>query len=84
MSIDNAVNSNPMESEEYKIVADDDGHYYVIPVDKGHEWYKFIMDIYHYWEPGSSHEGPEPKMPEWAEPVGGHYSNVLFKDWRIA
>ena len=53
----------------YIIVGDDSGHEYVIPADKGREWYAWLED-----EEASSY-GP---FPEYAKTVEG----IEFREWR--
>ena len=52
--------------------SDDDGHWYIIPVDKRGEWSTFVEDPERY--------GYE--APDWAISVNGHPSLVTFLDPR--
>lgn len=69
-------------SEYFRIVGDGDGHDYVIPADKGDEWYDWVDRATDFWRRGryKNEEEPIPEVPEWAEGAGG---NIIFKKWRV-
>jgi hypothetical protein len=60
---------------EYCITSDNDGHNYVIPVDKMSDW--------HEWCDIDSEDERSWEAPEWAKSIGGCPSLVVFKDYRI-
>ena len=59
-----------MDKTWYREITDDDGHRYIIPVDKTDDWYEWL---------GGVEDDPEP--PEWATPVDG--GSAQFTEWRI-
>ncbi|MGE3341541.1 MAG: hypothetical protein AB7J46_06630 [Candidatus Altimarinota bacterium] len=56
-------------SKRFRIVGDDDGHYYIIPEEKWEAWEAFLE-----W----SEDGVVPKF---AERIN-HYSNITFSNWK--
>jgi hypothetical protein len=52
------------------MMSDDDGHWYVIPVDKKREFLDATSEPYE-------------ELPEWASAVGGDPSLVSFDSYRI-
>lgn len=61
--------------DEFYLVSDDDGHWYVIPSSKEgawREWRDIPSDDERAWEP-----------PEFAEYINGPPSNVKFTGYRI-
>ena len=61
----------------YCIVDDDDGHHYVIPVDKEEEWSDWVESATNYWNE-MKYDEEEPELPEWADSIGGCPSLVKF------
>lgn len=57
----------------YCIVSDDDGHDYVIPKDRRKDWESWVED------PESAYR----ELPEWADPIGGSPSLVVFPSYNI-
>lgn len=63
------------EYEGYFLSSDNDGHWYVIPIDKEEEWSEFMdldEDDIASWD-----------VPEWADAIGGAPSLVRFTDYKI-
>lgn len=58
---------------KYTIVSDDDGHRYVIPVDKKSEWDKFM----------SSEDYDNGEIPEYADHIPGCLSLLKFDSYII-
>ncbi len=56
---------------EYILNKDDDGHWYVIPDNKQEEFNDWLNDE-NNWE-----------IPDYAEEIGGSYTLVKFKNYRI-
>lgn len=65
--------SEAVAPTRYMLVMDNDGHWYVIPVDKWLDWDKFCG--------GPEYEAGD--VPEYATALGGSYSLVTFTDPRI-
>lgn len=59
--------------KEFILIQDNDGHWYVIPADKTDDWFK--------WEESQDYQ--DGIVPEYAEEVGGCYTRVKFKDYKI-
>lgn len=59
------------ESPPYRIVDDESGHEYVIPVFRTAEWEKWIYS--EDWEDGD--------VPGWAEQIDGHF---IILDYRLS
>ena len=57
----------------YQIVNDDDGHWYVIPAARAGRWLAWL----------TSENAELGRIPEWAEPINGGPSRVLFKEYEI-
>lgn len=60
-------------SESFYLSQDNDSHWYVIPFSKKEEWYEFLeldTDDPLSWE-----------VPEWADSIGGSYTNVIFREY---
>ena len=58
--------------QRYFLSADEDGHWFVVPLDKTQEWHKWRdldQDSEEAWEP-----------PAWASPVDGNPSRVTFEN----
>lgn len=55
---------------EYKLVSDDDGHYYVIPADKDDLFDQIIF-----------YNTTDGVLPEWIIRVNGPHT-VVFENWR--
>lgn len=69
-----------MPNTRYVLIPDDDGHWYVIPVDKQDEFFKWVDSIV------DAINDPElryPEKPEWADEVGGAPNLVEFSDYVI-
>ncbi len=60
-----------MSNMEYILTQDDDCHWYVIPDDKQEAFNDWLNDE-NNWE-----------TPDYAESVGGSYTLVKFKEYRI-
>jgi len=58
---------------DYILIQDNDCHWYVIPVDKKNEWFK--------WEESDDYELGV--IPDWAKEVNGSPTLVKFKEYRI-
>lgn len=63
----------------FTIEEDDDGHCYVVPLEKRNEFKYWVDDITDYWVFGSSRPDAEeePQPPEGVERV----QDVRFRDW---
>jgi hypothetical protein len=59
----------------YQLVSDNDEHWYVIPTEHDREWADFL-DI-------DSDDERSWTVPEWACPVGGSPSLVIFDSYRL-
>lgn len=61
---------------KYRLTSDDDGHKYIIPVDKEKEWYEYLEKVYaHYNCAVCDYDAaPLPKEPEWVVEVNGPVS----------
>jgi len=57
----------------YHLTTDDDGHFYVIPLDKQDEWVA--------WNESENAIFGDP--PDWADPVGGSPGLVVFPEYDI-
>lgn len=57
----------------YKIVSDDDGHWYVIPAAMAGRWLVWVV----------SEEAELGRVPKWAKPINGSPSRVWFKEFTI-
>jgi len=55
-----------MSKERFRLVQDDDCHWYVIPANRLEEWNEFLMDA--------------GDVPDFADPVGGAPFLVSFFD----
>lgn len=62
----------------YTMMSDDDGHRYVVPVDKLGEAHEYFDKVYAFWDRG---EGELPEDPDWLEETGGGL--VVFKHYEI-
>lgn len=71
------------EQQEFTLIGDDDGHWYVCPADRREEAEAFFEKSRAYWEPGSKHEGEAPEETEWLEQIGGSPSLVRFTGYWI-
>jgi hypothetical protein len=60
-------------TQRYFLGQDDDGHWYVVPVDKRGEWEKWLARL-----------GYTEAAPEWVESVGGSPCLVTFIDPQIS
>lgn len=69
-------NKETTEKTRYCIVSDDDGHYYVIPVNRFEEWDEWVYKTVPY----SIERGC---TPEWADSVGGCQSPVNFPSYEV-
>ncbi len=58
---------------EYILVQDDDCHWYVIPANKENQWSN--------WLKGADADNWD--LPDFAERIGGCYTLVKFKEYRI-
>lgn len=58
---------------KYTIVSDDDGHYYVIPVDKKSEWNEFMNSV----------DYDNGETPEYADTIPGCLSLLTFENYKI-
>lgn len=61
--------------EEYILVLDNNGHWYVIPDDKEEQ--------FHDWTDIDSEDERSWVVPDYAKSVGGSPSLVKFKNYRI-
>lgn len=59
------------ESPPYRIVGDDSGHEYVIPVVRTAEWETWVGS--EAWQDGD--------VPDWAEQIDGHF---IILDYRLS
>lgn len=59
--------------ERKRLATDDDGHWYLIPADKGDEFEKWVFS-------DEAMDGAEP--PEWVERLNMHPVNHTFVDWQ--
>lgn len=72
-----------MNPEEFVLLNDDDGHWYVCPADRQRDAEAFFSASATYWSPDSKYEGDPPEDPDWLVPVGGAPSLVRFTGWRV-
>lgn len=68
--------------KEFSIISDNDGHYYVCPVECIEEALKAFEEISKYWNEGN-YEKECPKEPSRCYRVGGGLSLVKFERFRI-
>jgi hypothetical protein len=66
----------------YRLISDDDGHWYVIPKDKEQEAICYFEKIYEYYEDMLEDE-EEPEMPDWLDEISGSPTMVIFKSYEI-
>lgn len=57
----------------FTIISDNDGHYYVIPVDKKEDWTRYL----------NSEESELGYIPMYAKPVGGCLTLLEFENYKI-
>ncbi len=57
----------------YRLVNDDDGHWFIIEADKLNEWHKFIEQVV----PSYEWDGDFPDYV--VEEVGGHPNTIVFE-----
>ena len=67
-----------MTPAKHCLVSDDDGHWYVVPVEHKDAFHRWVQAVGFFWEQES--EGDEPARPEWAQEVGGSPSRVEFEN----
>lgn len=58
-----------MDGLRYRLVSDDDGHWYIVPADRQEEFDELIMS-----------DEFNRAMPAWVQEVNGHPNNVSFVD----
>lgn len=67
----------------YRLIKDDDGHWYVIPAEKEDEVERYFQAVYNYWRPGSSYDTELPDEPDYLTPIGGRPSCIVFKEYKV-
>ena len=68
------------DNQYYRLHRDEDGHWYVVPVGEEYDVEGYFEAVYNYWY---NHEGELPEEPDWLIEVGGHPSDVHFKEYKI-
>lgn len=58
---------------EYFLDQDNDGHWYIIPLNKINEWNNWF----------NSEDYDNGIVPDYVEEVGGCPSNVIFKNYKV-
>lgn len=72
------------EKSVYKLWRDDDGHWYVIPVEIEAQVFEWDEASRKFWQFGWKEEdAKEPKQPEGMIELGCGYSAVHFKEFEI-
>lgn len=66
------------EQERYYLSKDNDGHRYLVPLNKRGEWMKWLDESTKYWDELPDSDPPE--MPEGVKEIGGGI--VSFTDPR--
>lgn len=69
-----------MPNTRYVLLPDDDGHWYVIPVDKQDEFFKWVENTMNACE---DLEMEFPDKPDWADLVPGAPNLVEFGEYVI-
>lgn len=60
------------------LISDDDGHWYVCPVNKREAARQYFSATESYWAPGAPYKGKPPAQPDWLVEVGGDPSSIAF------
>lgn len=63
------------EFEEFYLSQDNDGHWFVVPVEKEADWEQ--------WLELDEDDETSWNTPEWVEMIGGSYTLVKFNSYRI-
>jgi hypothetical protein len=66
----------------YRLIQDNDCHWYIIPADKENEFYEWDQYCIEYWN-NFENEGHAPIKPKWVVEVGGSPSLVQFPSYQI-
>ena len=71
------------ETNEYVLVEDDDGHWYVCPAEREAEFSAWEEAVRAYYDDEDEEGDGPPPEPDFLEKVGGAPSLVRFTGYRI-
>lgn len=69
-------------TEEFVLIQDDDGHWFVCPAEREQEAYRMLEAISRYWGE-HQYDKVAPPEPDFLKEVGGSPSLVKFTGYRI-